>query len=504
MGGLQGCKRFESLPRLSRSCAVMIGYIEHIWYALIEVVKHLVRSYILKIPVSRKQDAQRPTCITKPLPPLPQIAYPGDKLDNPQTRLGNWPTRSFTLKGKWKVAVDHESHDVSERQIPGVKLTGESAGRQVWYQDEDPAVPFVDASAIKEKFCPAKNPNASDMLFRKLMLNNWKGEQPDPNVIPTTAKEAAHKGIAFFQMLQTQDGHWAGDYGGPLFLLPGLVCALYLTKTPYPPGRREGMIVYLKNHQQTDGGWGTHIENASTMFGTVLCYVALRLLGEPADAPYLKEARDFMHAHGGALYAPSWAKFWLALIGVYHWDGINSVPAEMWVLPSWVPLHPSQFWCHCRMIYLPMSYLYCARYSPDVSVDPTLQALRREIYRDTDAYESVDWDAHRQSCAPIDEYTPLNPVIKVAQDVLSLYERVLPYLPLLRSFRQHSLKFVMEYIHAEDLQTNYIDIGPVSKALNMVSVFAACGADSKEFRRHIARVDDYIWVAEDGVKMQVS
>jgi hypothetical protein len=59
-------QRFESLTRLSRSWAEMIGYIEHIWYALIEVVKHLVRSYILKIPVSCKQDAQRPTCpITK-------------------------------------------------------------------------------------------------------------------------------------------------------------------------------------------------------------------------------------------------------------------------------------------------------------------------------------------------------------------------------------------------------------------------------------------------------
>jgi hypothetical protein len=27
------------------------------------------------------------------------------------------------------------------------------------------------------------------------------------------------------------------------------------------------MIVYLRNHQQVDGGWGTHIESASTMFG---------------------------------------------------------------------------------------------------------------------------------------------------------------------------------------------------------------------------------------------
>ena len=38
--------------------------------------------------------------------------------------------------------------------------------------------------------------------------------------------------------------------------------------------------------------------------------------------------------------APSWCKFWLAVLGVYEWDGINSVPAEMWLLPRWFPFHP--------------------------------------------------------------------------------------------------------------------------------------------------------------------
>lgn len=64
-----------------------------------------------------------------------------------------------------------------------------------------------------------------------------------------------------------------------MFLMPGLICVLYLTKAPFPQWRKDGMIEYLRNHQQTDGGWGTHIECASTMFGTVLSYVALRLLG---------------------------------------------------------------------------------------------------------------------------------------------------------------------------------------------------------------------------------
>ena len=126
--------------------------------------------------------------------------------------------------------------------------------------------------------------------------------------------------------------------------MPGLICTLYITKVPYPVGRREGMIAYLKNHQQVDGGWGTHIECASTMFGTVLNYVGLRLLGESSDASCMIQARAFIHRHGGVLYAPSWAKFWLAVIGVYDWEGINSIPAEMWSLPRWFPLHPGKTW----------------------------------------------------------------------------------------------------------------------------------------------------------------
>lgn len=36
-----------------------------------------------------------------------------------------------------------------------------------------------------------------------------------------SAAEAARKGMRFYAALQAEDGHWAGDYGGPLFLLPG-------------------------------------------------------------------------------------------------------------------------------------------------------------------------------------------------------------------------------------------------------------------------------------------
>ena len=455
-------------------------YAIHIAEAVWSVLMYLWNRYVLGRPVS----------------------YPGDPLANPLRRKGEWPKgrAKISVGDMWSFACDWKSHEISQKVAPDYTMTGESAGRQIWYGEIGGMNPVKSDNF---EFEPSENPNSADKLFRAIQVSKWEGEKPDLDFKPSTAGEAAHKGFAFYQMLQCDDGHWAGDYGGPMFLMPGLICCMYITKVPFAEYKKKAMIAYLRNHQQVDGGWGTHIECASTMFGTILSYIALRLLGVSANETYMTDARNFIMSYGGALYAPSWAKFWMAVIGVYHWDGVNSIPAEMWFLPYWFPFHPGKLWCHCRMVYLPMCYVYCKRFVPDVANDPLLLSLREELY--SQDYDSIDWDSYRQSCADIDEYSPLHPVMKVAQDFLSVYERyLLPYCWPLRYLREQALKFVIEYIHAEDLQTNYVDIGPVNKALNMLSVWVDADYDltAEAVQRHIPRIDDYLWVAEDGMKMQ--
>lgn len=127
------------------------------------------------------------------------------------------------------------------------------------------------------------------------------------------------------------------------------------------------------------------------------------------------------------------------------------------------------------MVYLPMCYLYCSRFSPpELAADPVLLSLRRELFLEDEDFATIRWDAFRQTCAAIDEYSPLNPVMKVAQDLMAVYENsLLPRFSFLRGLRLRALRFVEDYIHAEDEQTNYVCIGPVNKALNMLSVWAA-------------------------------
>ncbi|GJN18969.1 hypothetical protein PR202_gb06192 [Eleusine coracana subsp. coracana] len=64
--------------------------------------------------------------------------------------------------------------------------------------------------------------------------------------------------------------------------------------------------------------------------------------------------------------------------------------------------------------------------------------------------------------------------------------------------REKALETVMQHVHYEDENTRYICIGPV---LNMLACWIE-DPNSEAFKLHIPRVYDYLWVAEDGMKMQ--
>uniref|UniRef100_A0A8C4LE57 Terpene cyclase/mutase family member n=1 Tax=Equus asinus asinus TaxID=83772 RepID=A0A8C4LE57_EQUAS len=302
-----------------------------------------------------------------------------------------------------------------------------------------------------------------------------------------TAREGALNGMTFYMGLQAKDGHWAGDYGGPLFLLPGLLIVCHVARIPLPAGYREEMERYLRSVQLPDGGWGLHVEDKSTVFGTALNYVSLRILGVGPDDPDLVRARNILHKKGGAVGIPSWGKFWLAVLNVYSWEGLNTLFPEMWLFPEWAPAHPSTLWCHCRQVYLPMSYCYATRLSAEE--DPLVQSLRQELY--VEDYASIDWPAQRNNVAPDELYTPHSWLLRVVYAFLNLYERHHS-----ASLRQRAIQTLYEHIVADDRFTKCISIGPISKTINMLVRWTVDGPASPAFQEHVSRICDYLWMLQ--------
>ncbi|KZT53408.1 lanosterol synthase [Calocera cornea HHB12733] len=305
--------------------------------------------------------------------------------------------------------------------------------------------------------------------------------------------EAARKGFEFYKHLQSPDGHWAGEYGGPMFLLPGLVIGTYVTGQDFPPEHKVELIRYLFNTAHpSDGGWGLHVEHHSTCFGTVMNYVALRLLGVPATHPVAVKARETFLGFGGAAALPQWGKWWLCLLNCYDWAGCIAIPAELWLLPEWMPFHPWKWWIHTRNVYIPMGFLFARKWhAPE---DPLILSLREELY--TADYDDIDWPAQQFNVAAADLYYPHTALLHALGALTHAWEQcVLP------PVRRRAMDYTYQLVVQEDENTAYQDLGPVNKMLNQIVRFVVDGPASTPFLQHVEKTRDFMWMTGRGMLM---
>ncbi|KAF5944610.1 hypothetical protein HYC85_018687 [Camellia sinensis] len=109
----------------------------------------------------------------------------------------------------------------------------------------------------------------------------------------------------------------------------------------------------------------------------------------------------------------------------------------------------AKMWCYCRETYMPMSYLYGRKYHGPIT--DLVKSLRREIH--TKPYEEIDWNKARHDGCKEDLYYHHTFI----QDLLGI-------------------------------------------SLQMMCWWAE-NPTGDEFKLHLARVPDYLWLAEDGMKI---
>lgn len=318
-------------------------------------------------------------------------------------------------------------------------------------------------------------------------------EQPDlPR--PTKPSESIDNCLTFYSKLQMPSGHWACEYGGPLFLLPGLVITRYVCDAPMPLAYQQAIKDYLFARQNKDGGWGLHVEGHSSVFGTAMNYTCIRLLGGSEEDPRMVKARGKLHELGGAVNGPHWAKFWLSVLGVTDWDIVNPVPPELWLLPDWVPIAPWRWWIHMRQVFLPMSYIWSKKFSKPLT--PLTRSLREELF--VKPASEIDFASHRNSISPADNYHPKSWVLNLLNVLL-----VWVWIPLLRSASlvEKAEAWAWKLVQMEDENTDYACLAPVNAPMNTLVCYLKEGPESYSFRRHIDRLDDYMWVNNEGMLM---
>ncbi|KAG0548690.1 hypothetical protein BDA96_01G188600 [Sorghum bicolor] len=388
-------------------------------------------------------------------------------------------------------------------------------GREVW--EFDPAAGTPEERAEVERLRREYTRNrfthreCSDLLMRMQYTKQNLHSTNLPSIKIDNDSEATgetilavlRRALSQFSSLQGPDGHWPGGYSGILFILPLMIFALHVTRSLHEVLSIEHIheiCRYIYNIQNEDGGWGTHTLGPSSMFGTCVNYATLRILGEVLDGENdaLSKGRAWILSHGTATAAPQWAKIYLSVVGAYDWSGNNAIIPELWMLPHFLPIHPGRFWCFCRMVYMPMAYIYGKKFVGPIT--PTILAIRNEIYNIP--YNEIDWNKARNSCAKEDLIYRRSWLQSVALAYLNNFVEPLSNLWPMNKLRERAMSNLMEHIHYEDENSNYVGLCPINKVLNMICCWIE-KPNSHEFRQHLPRIHDFLWIAEDGMKSKV-
>ncbi|KAK4391922.1 Cycloartenol synthase 2 [Sesamum angolense] len=137
---------------------------------------------------------------------------------------------------------------LSEGDDAWLKTSNDHTGRQFWEFDLTPGTAeeqeLVEKARSDFKTSRYEMKHSSDLLMRIQFAKENPREVELPQVMVDSEEEITEatarylrRAMRFYSSLQAEDGHWPGDYGGPLFLLPGLAWAGSLESVVF--GERE-------------------------------------------------------------------------------------------------------------------------------------------------------------------------------------------------------------------------------------------------------------------------
>lgn len=300
------------------------------------------------------------------------------------------------------------------------------------------------------------------------------------------------KAYEFLAELQHPTGYWEAEMVWNSMLLSQWVIVQKIVGRldKIPDDTRARILKQYEVGRTPEGGWGMHGEGGPYVFMTALGYVALRLLGLPADHPLCAPALKWIKAQpGGVLAIPSWGKFWLSMIGLYEYEGMNPIPPELFLLPDWVPLHPNNYYCHTRYIYLGIAYLYGRRFKCEIG--PIREALRRELY--DGEYERIDFAAHRHEIAASDLHVRPSAPLRAMYDTLHQYEK-----RPVAMLRARALKHCFGRIVYEQEASRGQGLSPVNGLLDCLALFAE---RHPLFESSLAAMESWKWEDEaEGIR----
>src|SRR5215467_1829809 len=146
----------------------------------------------------------------------------------------------------------------------------------------------------------------------------------DPVALEKSISSATEALLGYRQ----SDGHWVFELEADSTIPAEYVLLRHYLAEPVDTVLEAKIANYLRRVQGAHGGWPLVHDGAFDMSASVKAYYALKMIGDPVDAPHMVRAREAIHARGGAIHSNVFTRFTLALFGVMDWKSVPVHDAE--------------------------------------------------------------------------------------------------------------------------------------------------------------------------------
>ncbi len=179
----------------------------------------------------------------------------------------------------------------------------------------------------------------------------------------------------------------------------------------------ERSTAWIRSQQRADGTWANFFEGPGDLSTTIEAYWALKLAGDDPGEEHMRIAAEFIREQGGIGEARVFTHLWLALFGLWSWEEVPALPAEVVLLPSWFPFNVYDFACWARQTIVALSVVKAHRPCRSLPFDLDELEPARGVGEDAPgAARRNRWLSRLDRVLRLYERAPIAPLRRLALD----------------------------------------------------------------------------------------
>jgi squalene-hopene/tetraprenyl-beta-curcumene cyclase len=155
---------------------------------------------------------------------------------------------------------------------------------------------------------------------------------------------------------QKPDGFWNGELMVDSTLVSDTIAYHHWNGKIDPEWQRKA-VNHIFSMQLPDGGWNIYYGGPSEVNATIKAYLALKLAGIPVTDPRMLRAREVALRFGGVPRMNTFSKLYLALIGLFPWEYVPTIPCDFVLIGKWFAVNLWEMSNWSRSMLVPLAII---------------------------------------------------------------------------------------------------------------------------------------------------